>query len=231
MFDTFRGLLMWSIPISHFTRVAGHFSQGSLSGVVYITINVFVMQAFVFLSGYFSKKPERARETSFHTFLWPYLICIPFFYCVRYAIYGNANWNLDVPPFALWYLFALFFYRFFLKDYIKIPYVMEISLLLFLFAGQLPFLSEKWALGRMVSYFPEETALFEKGPLLDFRRRADSDFLFPGLCGKTAAGRLLSAERTGRKTGNPVVLGYCGQNPGILVGLRLDSLNDKYFAQ
>ena len=45
MFDTFRGLLMWSIPISHFTRVAGHFSQASLGGVVYITINVFVMQA------------------------------------------------------------------------------------------------------------------------------------------------------------------------------------------
>ena len=36
---------MWSIPISHFTRVAGHFSQASLGGVVYITINVFVMQA------------------------------------------------------------------------------------------------------------------------------------------------------------------------------------------
>ena len=154
MFDTFRGLLMWSIPISHFTRVAGHFSQASLGGIVYITINVFVMQAFVFLSGYFSKKPDRARETSFHTFLWPYLICIPFFYCVRYAIYGGANWNLDVPPFALWYLFALFFYRFFLKDYIKIPYILEISLLLFFFAGQIPFLSDKWALGRMASYFP-----------------------------------------------------------------------------
>ena len=72
MFDTFRGLLMWSIPISHFTRVAGHFSQASLGGVVYITINVFVMQAFVFLSGYFSKKPDRSKETSFHTFMWPY---------------------------------------------------------------------------------------------------------------------------------------------------------------
>ena len=154
MFDTFRGLLMWSIPISHFTRVAGHFSQGSLGGIVYITINVFVMQAFVFLSGYFSKKPDRARQTSFHTFMWPYLICIPFFYCVRHLIYGNANWNLDVPPFALWYLFALFFYRFFLKDYIKIPYVMEISLLIFLFAGQIPFFSDEYALGRMVSYFP-----------------------------------------------------------------------------
>lgn len=154
MFDTFRGLLMWSIPISHFTRVAGHFSQASLSGVIYITINVFVMQAFVFLSGYFSKKPDRARETAFHTFMWPYLIGIPFFYCVRYLILGGANLYWDIPPFALWYLFALFFYRFFLKDYIKIPYFMEISLLVYLFAGQVPFLADKFALGRMVSYFP-----------------------------------------------------------------------------
>lgn len=62
MFDTFRGLLMWSIPISHFTRVAGNFSQDSLGGVIYITINVFVMQAFVFLSGYFSKNPTGRRR-------------------------------------------------------------------------------------------------------------------------------------------------------------------------
>lgn len=154
MFDTFRGLLMWSIPISHFTRVAGHFSQASLSGIIYITINVFVMQAFVFLSGYFSKKPDRARETAFHTFMWPYLVCIPFFYCVRTLIFGNANWNLDIPPFALWYLFALFFYRFFLKNYIKIPYFFEISMLVYIFAGQIPFFADKFALGRMVSYFP-----------------------------------------------------------------------------
>ena len=85
MFDTFRGLLMWSIPISHFTRVAGHFSQASLGGVVYITINVFVMQAFVFLSGYFSKKPDRSKETSFHTFMWPYLLGIPFFVMAFYC--------------------------------------------------------------------------------------------------------------------------------------------------
>ncbi|MBQ2845824.1 MAG: hypothetical protein IJE75_01665, partial [Firmicutes bacterium] len=154
MFDTFRGLLMWSIPISHFTRVAGHFSPDSLGGIVYITINVFVMQAFVFLSGYFSKKPERARQTAFHTFLWPYLLCIPFFYCVRYAIWGGATINLLIPPFALWYLFALFFYRFFLKDYIKIPYIMEISIVIYLFAGMVPFFSDEFALGRMMSYFP-----------------------------------------------------------------------------
>lgn len=145
---------MWTIPISHFTRVAGHFSQASLSGVIYITINVFVMQAFVFLSGYFSKKPDRSKETSFHTFMWPYLLGIPFFYCIRYIIWGSANWNLDVPPFALWYLWALFFYRYFTKEWMKVPYILELSILVYLLAGQVPFLSDKFGLGRVVSYFP-----------------------------------------------------------------------------
>ncbi len=154
MFDTFRGLLMWSIPISHFTRVAGNFSQDSLGGVIYITINVFVMQAFVFLSGYFSKKPDRSKETSFHTFMWPYLLGIPFFYLVRLLIFGNANWNLDQPPFALWYLWALFFYRYFTKEWMKIPYILELSIVVYIFAGQIPFLTGILGLGRMVSYFP-----------------------------------------------------------------------------
>lgn len=154
MFDTFRGLLMWCIPISHFTRVAGHFSQASLSGIIYITINVFVMQAFVFLSGYFSKKPDRARQTAFHTFMWPYLLCIPFFFLVRTLIFGHATLNVFVPPFALWYLFALFFYRFFLRDYIKIPHIFEISMVIYLLAGMIPFFSDELALGRVFSYFP-----------------------------------------------------------------------------
>lgn len=154
MFDTFRGLCMWSIPISHFTRVAGHFSSDSLSGIIYITINVFVMQAFVFLSGYFSKKPDRAKQTSFKTFLWPLWVCTPFFFMVRYVIWGSATFSFDVPPFALWYLFALFFYRFFLKEYIKIPHIFAICMVVYLLGGQAPFLSDQWALGRMISYFP-----------------------------------------------------------------------------
>lgn len=154
MFDTFRGILMASIPLSHFTRVAGHFSQASLGGVVYITINVFVMQAFVFLSGYFSKNPDKSKKTSFHTFMWPYLLCIPFFYLVRTFFFGHANWNLTVPPFALWYLWAVFFYRYFTKEWMKIPHITALSVLLYLAAGQIPFLDDTFALGRMVSYFP-----------------------------------------------------------------------------
>lgn len=154
MFDTFRGLLIASIPVSHFTRVAGDFSQDSLSGIVYITINVFVMQAFMFLSGYFSKKPQRARETAFKTFMLPYLVFTVIFYLFRYLYFGSAKLNFLMPPFALWFLFSVFFYRFFLKDLVRIKLLLPLCIVLYLVAGLVPVFDEFLALGRTVSYFP-----------------------------------------------------------------------------
>ena len=164
MFDTFRGLLMLSIPMSHFTKMSGNlysslylgggFPQDSLAGWVYITINVFVMQAFMFLSGYFSKKPDRARETAFSTFMWPYLVWTTFYFIIRYLFFGNAHLSYLTPPFALWFLFALFFYRYFLKDMVKLQWLLPISIFLYLLAGQVHEWENFMSLGRAVSYFP-----------------------------------------------------------------------------
>ncbi|MBR5316092.1 MAG: hypothetical protein IKU44_04795 [Firmicutes bacterium] len=164
MFDTFRGLLMLSIPMSHFTKMSGNlygslylgggFPQESLGGWVYITINVFVMQAFMFLSGYFSKKPDRARETAFSTFMWPYLVWTVVYWGVRHLFFGNAHLEFLSPPFALWFLFALFFYRYFLKDMVKFQWLLPLSIVMYLAAGQIQEFGDFMALGRMVSYFP-----------------------------------------------------------------------------
>ncbi len=164
MFDTFRGLLMLSIPMSHFTKMSGNlyselylgggFPQDSLGGWVYITINVFVMQAFMFLSGYFSKKPDRARETAFSTFMWPYLVWTTVYWGIRHLFFGNAHLEYLYPPFALWFLFALFFYRYFLKDMVKFQWLLPLSLIMYLAAGQIEEFGDFMALGRMVSYFP-----------------------------------------------------------------------------
>ncbi len=164
MFDTFRGLLMLSIPMSHFTKMSGNlysslylgggFPQDSLAGWVYITINVFVMQAFMFLSGYFSKKPDRARETAFGTFMWPYLVWTTFYFIIRYLFFGNAHLSYLTPPFALWFLFALFFYRYFLKDMVKFQWLLPLSIFLYLLAGQVQEWSDFMSLGRAISYFP-----------------------------------------------------------------------------
>lgn len=163
MFDTFRGLLMLSIPISHFTKMSGNlyghlylgsgFFPESLFGWVYITINVFVMQAFMFLSGYFSKKPDRAQQTAFKTFMWPYLIFTFLYFLIRMFFFGNSHLTFLSPPFALWFLFALFFYRFFLKYMIKFRWLLPLSVVLFLLAGQVKEWGDYLALGRTVSYF------------------------------------------------------------------------------
>ena len=154
-FDNFRGFLIWMIPISHFMRMGGEFVQASVGGVVYITINVFVMQAFMFLSGYFSKNVDKARKNSFETFMLPYLFFTVVFYIFRYCYFGEAKLNFLKPPFALWFLFSAFFYRYYLKDLIKIRHIFPISIILFIFAGQIYYFTDDlFALGRTVSYFP-----------------------------------------------------------------------------
>ncbi len=166
MFDVFRGLLMMSIPISHFTKASGNWyadlywtSSGiahhSPTGFVYITINVFVMQAFMFLSGYFSKKPEKARATAFRGVLWPYLV---FTTITMIAAFGfdlpiGHNFSYAAPSFALWFLLVLFFYRFFLPEIIKFKWALPMSITMMLIAGLLP-LDQYFALGRAFSYFP-----------------------------------------------------------------------------
>lgn len=164
MFDTFRGILMLSIPVSHFTKASANWYQAlyepgfahlSFCGFMYITINVFVMQAFMFLSGYFSKKPERARETAFRGVLWPYLVFTTITMVAGYGFdVGIGKWfSYLTPPFALWFLFALFLYRFFLRDIIKFQWALPMSIIMMLIVGLLPF-NDYLALGRVFSYFP-----------------------------------------------------------------------------
>ena len=164
MFDTFRGLLMLSIPVSHFTKMAGNqyaalytgggFDTPTLAGFIYVTINVFVMQAFMFLSGYFSKKPERARETAFTTFMWPSVVFTTVYFVIRYLFFGNAHLDYLTPPFALWFLFALFFYRYFLGSMTKFQWLLPFSLIMVLVAGQVKEFGDWMSLGRMISYYP-----------------------------------------------------------------------------
>ena len=163
MFDIFRGLLMLSIPVSHFTKMSGNlysslylgggFPKATLYGFVYITINVFVMQAFMFLSGYFSKKPERARETAFQTFMWPYLVFTFIYFLIRIFFFGSAHLTFMSPPFALWFLWSLFFYRFFLKDMVKFRWLFPVSIVVYLLAGLVQEWGDFMALGRTMSYF------------------------------------------------------------------------------
>lgn len=165
MFDTFRGILILCIPLSHFTKMSGgiyakmylgmSFDNTSLAGFIYITINVFVMQAFMFLSGYFSKKPERARQSAFRGVLWPYLVAMVMYFFIGKCLFGfKGGLDFSYPSFALWFLLALFMYRFFLVDMIKFRWLLPMALLMYMIVGQIHNFGEFLQVQRLFSYLP-----------------------------------------------------------------------------
>ena len=96
MFDTFRGLLMWSIPISHL-RGSQVISVRPRWAAWFITINVFVMQAFVFPVRLFFEEAGPLKGPHFHTFMWPYLLGIPFFLFCTTILLRQRDPHWDLP--------------------------------------------------------------------------------------------------------------------------------------
>ena len=74
LFDNIKVILMFSVVIAHFMRVSGFFRTDSLAGFVYIVSFGFIMQGFLFVSGYFSKNVDKCRNNAVKTFLLPYVV-------------------------------------------------------------------------------------------------------------------------------------------------------------
>ena len=153
LMDNIKGILMISVITAHYLRVGGSFQLSSFDGTVYITAFSFIMQGFLFFSGYFSKNLQKCRDGAVKNFLLPYIIMMPLMFISRYILSGNAELNFFKPSFALWFMLVMFVYRFFLKSIYKIPYIVHISVFLMLISGCIPFLGEELALGRICSFF------------------------------------------------------------------------------
>jgi fucose 4-O-acetylase-like acetyltransferase len=154
LFDNIKGLLIFSVVVAHYFRASASFSVPTFGGVAYIISFSYIMQGFLFVSGYFSRNLAKCRQTAFKMFLFPYLLMMPIMYFIRYSIFGHAHFDITLPTMALWYLLTLFVYRFLLKDLVRIPYILPISLVVAIAAGLVPSLDSTLSLGRTFSFLP-----------------------------------------------------------------------------
>ena len=152
LFDTSKVWLITMVVMLHFLRVGGYFEPGSPDRILYVVCMSAVMEGFCFVSGFFSKKVDKCRAGAFKMFIVPYLLIMPLMYLDRLLVFGHAHLNYFVPTHALWYLLVLFAYRFFIKDLIKIPHILAISVAVYFAAFYAPFLGETLALGRIFSF-------------------------------------------------------------------------------
>lgn len=154
LFDNLKAIMIFVVVSTHYLRATKGFDVASLSGATYLMFISFDMVLFIFISGYFSKKVNKVRKNAFKSLLFPYLVLTVFMYGVRYVVYGNATLNFINPSLALWFLLVMFYYRFLLKDLIKIKYILPISIVASVAAGLVPFLSANLALGRAFGFLP-----------------------------------------------------------------------------
>jgi fucose 4-O-acetylase-like acetyltransferase len=97
LFDNIKAILIFSVVIAHYFRAPDSFSLPSLGGVIYMLSFSYIMQGFLFVSGYFSRNLVKCRATAFRTFLFPYLVLMPIMFCIRYSLFGEAHFDLALP--------------------------------------------------------------------------------------------------------------------------------------
>lgn len=153
-FDNIRAVLIVFVVWGHLLTAA--IEDYNVIKSIYFFIYFFHMPAMVFISGYFSKNLDKSREKAFETILLPYLILNIINYLFKIYIIGEDYFGFRFlkPTWGLWYLLTLFIWKFFLKDLIRIRFILPLSLLLGILSGFSKEFSSYLALGRMVNFLP-----------------------------------------------------------------------------
>ena len=152
-FDNLRGLLIILVLIGHFGGDNTSFSADGniVLQAIELFIYLFHMPLMFFVSGLFSKNTEKCRNNAFLDLFIPYLLFQVFYAIVQYVNSGTKDYLLNpfYPAPALWYLFALFVFRFVLHDFLKIKWNLIIALIMSVFGICILGLSHEFAMNRI----------------------------------------------------------------------------------
>lgn len=151
LFDNYKVLLIVLVVIGHFIEPC--YEQNPFLYELKWGIVAFHMPAFIFISGYFSKRNSSVRKL-ISSLIIPYFVYEVIYYLVYTFVLGKeTGLYFTRPKFTLWYLLALFVWRLAAPAVRKLPYYFPVSLiggLLIGLAGIGNFLS----IPRIVFFFP-----------------------------------------------------------------------------
>lgn len=116
--DNYKSLLIVLVVTGHFIEPC--YNDSPILQLLKWVIFSFHMPAFIFISGYFSKK-KMSFEKLIQKLVIPYLVYEMLYYLLYVCvIHKDTGLYLNRPKFSLWYLMALFFWR------IATPYIRKI---------------------------------------------------------------------------------------------------------
>ncbi len=171
LFDNYKALLIILVIMGHFIDPCyrNNLFLYSLKYIIY----AFHMPAFIFISGYFSKK-DASFISSVQKILIPYLCFQTLYYLYYEYILGlDANFIFLVPKFTLWYLITLFAWKVITPYFKKIPHYFLLSVVMGLLFGFLPIEGERLSISRIFVFYPYFLAgtLFNRDKLISLRTK------------------------------------------------------------
>ena len=121
---------------------------------VWYAITIFHMPAFVFISGYLSKKPQNVLK-NFKNLLIPYVLGYTLTWYSQIWLGRSVDYEILRPTGSvMWYTLALFIYRLTIEALGKIRFIVPLSILFALWAGTRPEFTTFLSSSRIVVFFP-----------------------------------------------------------------------------
>ncbi|MBS6196094.1 MAG: acyltransferase family protein [Clostridiales bacterium] len=170
LFDNYKVLLIVLVVIGHFIEPS--YDQNPFLYELKWGIVAFHMPAFIFISGYFSKKIPSIKKLITGLVIPYFVYEILYYLLYTYILDKETGFYFARPKFSLWYLMALFAWRILAPIVQKIPGHLALSILAGLLIGFTQ-LDNFLSIPRIVFFFPFFLAglSFDSSKLTRFRNR------------------------------------------------------------
>ncbi|MCD8153173.1 MAG: acyltransferase family protein [Clostridiales bacterium] len=154
LFDNMKMVLIFLVVFNHLNARA-LVSADTTANYIRCAINIFHMPAFIFVSGYLSKKPQDALK-NVKNLLIPYVLGYSLaWYAYVYGYGHELAYNILKPiQTPMWYLLALLFYRLTIEAVGKLRFAVPLLIVFALWAGTRAEFGNFLSVSRIVVFFP-----------------------------------------------------------------------------
>ena len=153
LIDNFKVFLIFLVVFNHIIAF-NLVKVDTVVRYVWYAITIFHMPAFIFVSGYLSKKPQNALK-NFKNLLIPYILGYTLTWYSQIWLGRSVDYEILRPTgTVMWYILALFIYRLTIEALGKIRFIVPISIAIALWAGTRPEFTTFLSASRIVVFFP-----------------------------------------------------------------------------
>ena len=154
LFDNIRGILIFLVVMGHLLR--HEMGVSNFIKAIYFFIYLFHMPAFIFITGYFSKHIDKCRRKAVQGFFLPYIVINTFFWGYeKFILRGEHEaFRVLTPQWGMWFFLAVFVWKMLLTDFVRIRFILPLSIAVGLLSGYSSEFGSKLSLARILAFLP-----------------------------------------------------------------------------